>query len=121
MAPSIVQLAAVIHSVFFVGLWAYQALFLGRVSFVHMTVGVFLVVLLLARTKPAWPLCLTYDGLLTASTAYRLYGMGVGWEQKAALGNVLMLFLGILAILTLLWPRMLHFVFTSKKHTKDIS
>lgn len=116
MTPSFVQLAAVMHSVFFVGFWACQVLLLGRISFIHMTVGVFLVVLLLARTKLAWPLCLAYDGVLAASTAYTLYGMGMGWEQKAALGNVLILFLGLLAMLTLLMPRMLRFIFMAKKY-----
>jgi hypothetical protein len=115
MAPSFVQLAAGMHAVFFAGLWACQALHLGTISFIHMTMGVFLIVLLLARTRLAWFLCLVYDGVLVGSLAFRLLGTEVGWEQKAVLGNVLVLGMGIGAGLTLLRPKILGFVFFNKR------
>ncbi len=115
MNPSLVQLAAGMHVLFFVGLWAHQIVFMGTVSFLHMTVGVFLVLLMVAKTKVAWPLCLAYDGILTTSIAYKLYSTGVNWEHKASLVEVLVLSMGVLAVMTLLRLRMLRFVLIDRR------
>ncbi len=115
MAPSFVQLAAGMHAVFFAGLWAGQALQMGTISLIHMTVGAFLIALLLARARLAWFLCLAYDGVLVGSLVYGLLGTEAHWEQKAVLGDVLILGMGIGACLTLLRPKILGFVFFNKR------
>ncbi len=100
---------------FFLGLWAHQIIFLGTVSFLHMTVGVFLVLLMVAKTKIAWFLCLAYDGILATSIGCEFSSTGMNWGNKASIGEVMVLILGLSAILVLFRPRMLRFVFMNKR------
>lgn len=80
-----------------------------------MTVGVFPVLLMVTKTRVAWPLCLVYDGIIAASVAYKISSAGVNLEHKASLGEALVLCMGGVAILTLFRLRMLRFVFMNKR------
>ena len=110
--PWSAKIAVLANIVAWAGLWMNQVLTQGMISLVHVTLALFLLVLLTARVRMAWVACLAYNILLAGSKGHGILIDGPLELHTDIVLDGFVVFTTIAAIILLMWPQVVRFFLT---------